>query len=619
MCGISGIVSLSKPLQSDLIRKMNQVQRLRGPDDEGVFGYNIQNKRGYNFYTSESQIKKGYNLNDQIDGLNIYFGHRRLSVIDTTSAGHQPMEYKSGELVIVFNGEIYNYKELKIDLIRKGHVFKTNTDTEVILASYNEWGENCCKYFNGDWAFCILDIKRNSLFLSRDRNSIKPIYYYYNYDLKLLAFASEIKALFQLPFVSRSINKETCFEFLISGISDHSKETMFNEIKQLESGNNMTINLESLRLKNKQYYKLEYCASFGTYSKRKAFSYADNIRELLIDSVRLRLRADVPIGTCLSGGLDSSSIAVIINKLMREEGMTSEQIGEKQKTFTASYPHDPIDETKYVSLLVKQLNTDSYFTYPTDKKFVKVVEKMIWNQDEPFGDPSIYAQYEVMKLASSYVTVILDGQGGDELFGGYNHFKTAYFSQLINNRMVDKFFNEMLNMFKKHNSVKQLIRELKGLPMFLLPMKIKTMLYLFWNKNRNKDYNRGFCNNTRMVYPYVSSFTPNLNSCLYFFQAKYNLPRLLHYEDRNSMYFSLESRTPFTDYRLADYVFSIPAVYKFNDGWSKWLLRLAMRDMLPKEILWRKSKIGFEVPAHFQNFDRNKLFNIWENMVNNPL
>lgn len=617
MCGIAGIVTLNRPLEIGLVIEMNKFMKHRGPDDEGYIGIYTKNGNVYHLYTKESQLKEGYDIvtfNEQVD---LLMGHRRLSIIDLSPTGHQPMSYDNRKLWIVYNGEVFNYKELREELKLKGYEFKTNTDTEVILASYKEWGESCVKYFNGDWAFAIYDKRKNIIFLSRDRFGIKPLYYFYDPSLKIFAFSSEIKALLNLPFINFSINKEKCFEFLVFGLSDHSKETMYKNIYQLEPGVNLILNLSSFKIKHYKYYELVYNPLLEPYNHKKSLSYADDIRYLLIDAVKIRLRADVPIGTCLSGGLDSSSIVIIVNKLFKEKGVAIEQIGECQKTFTASFPNEPIDESNFAKIIIRHTNAQGYFVYPEKSKFEEEIKKVMWHQEEPFGGLSVYAQFKVMEQASKHVKVILDGQGGDEVFGGYANYRSAFLSQLVKYFKPVRFVNELFGTFKMYDySFKKTIIALKSMPINLAPNTLKIIFYLLWKRRLINSVSVMLQENFAIPSDFILSFTPNLNKVLYYYQIKYSLPHLLHYEDRNSMAFSIESRTPFTDYRLVDYVFSIPASYKYYRGWSKWLLRLAMRDLLPNEILWRRDKIGFAVSSKMNKYNRVTLFKIWNKLKN---
>ncbi len=620
MCGIAGILTMDEMRHQAQVVNMLSALSHRGPDDEGYLGANTANNSIYEFHSGKSLAKKGKNVSLSSERVNLLFGHKRLSILDLSAAGHQPMSYENGSIWIVFNGEIYNYRELRDELKAKGHQFRTNSDTEVILASYQEWGENCVRLFNGDWAFALYDRKRQIVLISRDRYGIKPLYYHYEPDLKMFAFASEVKSLLRAPHLSRDINADRIFEFLAFDLQEHSHETMYKDVCQISPGFNLVFDLKTFDFKFSRYYELAHNASVGDYNARQALSYADDIRELLFDSVRIRLRADTPIGTCLSGGLDSSSIVVIINRILKEEGIGVEQIGSRQKTFTAAFPNEPVDETFFAGLINALTEAESHFVFPSPEGLEKEIGQVIWHQDEPFGGPSVYAQWEVMKEASNHVRVILDGQGGDEVFGGYAVYRAAYISQLASKLKIKSLLLESACVSRTAGSFKQMLSEMKSLPIFLSPRPLKSFFYMAWKKRLIKEsLDLLKAKNCGMPMEFMHSFVPNLNGVLHSYQMKYSLPQLLHYEDRNSMAFSIESRTPFTDYRLVDYVFAVPASYKFHNGWSKWLLRLAMRGLLPDEVLWRRDKIGFAAPGSMNKYNRAELFEEWLKVNKNTL
>jgi asparagine synthase (glutamine-hydrolysing) len=613
MCGIAGIVSLNSPLRNNLIAQMCQRMGHRGPDDEGFLGVDLKNKALYTLYSKNSQVKHGCDVSGfEHQSIDMFLGHKRLSIIDLSPSGHQPMSYKKGKLWIIFNGEIYNYKELREELKARGLTFQSSSDTETILAAYEAWSEGCVNHFIGDWAFVIYDTENNTLFLSRDRFGIKPLYYFYSPESKFFAFASEIKSLLGLPHVESAINRENCFEFLVFAIQEHGRETFYKDIYQIEPSFNLTVSLDTLSIAYKQYYTVFYPSFVGQYNHTKALQYADDIMDLLIDSVRLRLRADVPIGTSLSGGLDSSSVVVIINKILKESGVAFDQIGERQKTFTISYPGEAVDESRFARLIVDITGADGHFISPSLQQLHREIYSLLWFQDEPVGGASQYVQWKMMEEASRYIKVILDGQGGDEIFGGYSVYSSAYFAQLIKKFNFGKLMRELRGSLKMKGSFKGVLSELKTLPMHLLPDVLKPIFYLTIKRRVMKETLKELEVDLKGISShFLCSFTDNLNEILHLYLMKYCLPHLLHYEDRNSMAFSIESRTPFTDHRLVDYVFSIPACYKYRDGWSKWLLRLAMRGLLPEEILWRRDKIGFAPSQTMHEYDRHRIFSIW--------
>lgn len=596
MCGIAGICAFRGSIRSTEIREMTRALRHRGPDDEGYLFANTvsgvhDEKGGEDTVDSlKSVLEPVRNAAD--DRYNLVFGHRRLSIIDLSHLGHQPMAYDNGSFWIVYNGEIFNYVELRKELRDAGYQFATHSDTEVILASYAHWGAECVTHFNGDWSFCIYDRRNGTLFASRDRYGVRSLYYYMSRDV--FAFASEIKALFCLPGVSKSVNPRQMSNFIVFGLIDYTDETKYNDIHQLKPANNLILHLSTGKLQVHEYYRVNANMELGSYGQGEAGMIARNVADLLTDSVRLRLRSDVQVGSCLSGGLDSSSIVMIINGLMRDSGIPVESVGEHQKTFTACYPNDPIDESAYAKDIIERADVDGRFVLPDGKRLWQELDNLLYHQDEPFGSTTIYAQWNVMRLASEHVKVVLDGQGGDELFGGYGTYPSYAMSQGHYRLVLDR-----LKLYGPA-AIGELVY---GLGFRFTPAWLRETAF----KVLRRKYLRFF----PLVLPELSGdkeslssvketildvVKPNLNLRLWQDFTKYSIPQLLHYEDRNGMAFSVESRVPFLDYRLVDYVMSVPAIYKIRNGWSKWVLRLAMKDILPENVLWRKDKLGFTTP-----------------------
>ena len=344
------------------------------------------------------------------------------------------MEYRGRW--IVYNGEVYNYLELRQELKLEGYEFTTNTDTEVILAAYDRWGEDCVKRFNGEWALCIFEPRRRTLFLSRDRYGIKPLYFFRNQEF--FAFASEIKAILSLPFAPRSLNREMAFHYLVLFSRDHTEETLYDGIHQLLPGHSLSIDIQTGETRILEYYKLSYSPELGEYDHRRALTYAADVRELLFDAIRLRLRADVPVGTCLSGGLDSSAVVAIVAKLRGAESNPPDQ-----NTFTAAFPGQRVDESAYARSMVEKTGAASHFTYPSKEGYWSELPAILHHQDEPFGGPSVYAQWEVMRQASRHVKVVLDGQAGDEVFAGYRDYRMAFLANLFAKRKIGALASEI--------------------------------------------------------------------------------------------------------------------------------------------------------------------------------
>ena len=603
MCGIAGLISFRSPSGVDLIAKMTDMLKPRGPDDEGYIATYTQQQplKVSVLFGDDSTVKNGLRIDQFIAPANLYLGHRRLAILDLSQAGHQPMQL-GNHLWIIYNGEIYNYVELRQELQKLGHDFITRTDTEVILAAYEQWGEECVKRFNGDWAFCILDLRRRVLFLSRDRYGIKPLYFFS--DQNHFAFASEIKSLLTLPFVNRSLSREKAIHYLVLFCLDHTEGTFYDAISQLRPGHNMLVDLQTGQTKIYPHYTLSYCADLITYDDRKAKEYAYQVRELLFDAVRLRLRADVPIGTCLSGGIDSSAIVAIVAKLLGANGIAA-----RQKTFTASFPGHPIDESRFATVVLNHTRAEGHFIYPSKEMCIAELATLLDHHDEPFGGSAIYAQWAVMCEASRHVKVVLDGQGGDEVFAGYRDYRLSYLANLLARRRGSELLSELWWSAKLSGGLKGAVEEVKLMLFFVLSHSFKLAVY----RRRYRDQlelarNQIGLNGQNGFSHLDRKFAPNANELLFHYMATYSLPHLLKYEDRNSMAHSIEARVPFADHRLVDYVFAIPASYKIHQGWTKWLLRLAVKDLLPPEIVWRKDKMGFATPPWIS---REEVWNAW--------
>lgn len=603
MCGIAGLLVTTSTFEATLIRQMMNSLRHRGPDDEGYLFVDTKTPTSSveQLVGPDSAVKTYPSILDYAPPASLYLGHRRLSILDLSSMGHQPMSYGE-DFWIVFNGEIYNYLELRSELISYGYEFKTGTDTEIILASYAQWGEACVNRFNGDWAFCILDRKTQKLFLSRDRYGIKPLYFFQKHGV--FAFASEIKALLDLPFMERKLNLTKAFEYYILRYRDHSDQTLFENIFQLAPGQNCVIDIQTGKASLYRYYSLSFCPEVGEYNHKKALSYVDDVKELLFDSVRLRLRADVEVGTCLSGGLDSSAIVAIAAKLRGINDSPS-----TLHTFTASFPGAPEDEKHFAHKVAKHSKVNSHYVYPTSEGYENSLVKLLYHLDEPFGSSTVYSQWKVLQEASQHVKVVLDGQGGDEVFGGYLHNKASFIADLFERGRVIEVARELGLTSEYGGNLTQTLHVLKTVPFFLLTPKMQNCLFSFLNRKQIASFVKSFGEISRKGYEQIDKiFIPRANELLWNYMTQTSLPYLLRAEDRNSMAFSIEARVPFTDFRLVDYVFALPSVYKFHNGWTKWLLRLAVQDFLPSEITWRKDKKGFSTPSWIS---RDEEWNLW--------
>jgi len=533
MCGISGF----NWIDDRLIKEMNRVNKNRGPDDEGV-------------YTDED----------------ISLGHVRLSIIDLSEKGHQPMTNEDGSIWITYNGEIYNFKKLKMDLEEKGHLFKSNTDTEVIIHAYEEYGFDCVKLFNGMWAFCIYDKKKGILVLSRDQFGIKPLYYYIDGDKVI--FSSMISGIL-CHDIETGPNNRAIMEYLAFNLEDHKEYTFFENIYSLACDSILIYDLKTNQHNLQKWYTLPL----------RDPENQDNIKDLFIESVRLRTISDVPIGSCLSGGVDSSAIVCTLDKILKE----------KFYTFSLIVPNNPKDESKYILEIGKNTNTEQFFTTIEVEDFLNEVNDFIIAQEEPVTGLSVYAQYRVMKLAHEHgAKVLLDGQGGDEIFAGYTYYFGYYFYELFT---TFKWFTMIKEMTHYLYNFKNLFPH--ALFVFLLlPDSIK---YNMWKKFSNKWVNHDL----------LEKVTPDekdprwrgitLSDCLQLTLFSTAIPHLLKWEDKNSMRWSIESRVPFLDKDLVEYAYSLPSGQKLKNGKTKVIFKKALEKVLPDMIRNRKDKIGFEI------------------------
>jgi len=585
MCGIVGIYNFKEPIKPHLIQEMTDALKHRGPDDEGYLAIDFDKAIVHPLTGVESQIKQN-RIEEFERPANLFLGHRRLSVIDLSPAGHQPMCNEDGSLWIVHNGEVYNYLEIKRDLERHGHHLKSKTDTEVILHSYEEWGRDCLKYFNGMWAFAIVDLKNKRIFCSRDRAGVKPLYYVY--DGNRFAFASEIKSLLNIDHFSIEPNEQMIADYLFAGWLDHTRETFFKNIYQLRPGEYLL--LEGGQLITQTYWDIQ---PNGSHISKD--SDVERFYELFEDSIRLRLRTDVTIGSCLSGGLDSSSIVCLANRLMFDgSSIDPKLVGARQKTFSSCFGNPFYDERYFIEKVIATTGAEKNYTFPGPEDFFENIYPLIWHQEEPFLSTSMYAQWKVMSLAKQRgVTVLLDGQGGDELLAGYLPSYYFSFKQMLREGHPIKMINA-LRKFLKTN--KKLSANLPQLMMNILLKKANPLSGKKLGEGKIKWANEGFTKKYLRTLPKPKVFEDELNNYLYQLFRITSLPCLLRFEDRNSMAFSLETRLPFLDYRLVEFVFNLPPEQKIAGGTTKAVLRKAMKRILPEEIRERADKMGFVTP-----------------------
>ena len=596
MCGIAGIYAYKEKVENGWIKWMTDSLKNRGPDDEGFVAVNTETNERYHVIGPDSKVA-GQRVETFDRSVNLFLGHRRLSILDTSPLGHQPMSNRDKTIWIVHNGEIYNYLELREELKGLGYQFTTNTDTEVLLAAYEEWQEECLNKFNGMWSFVIYDTRKNVLFGARDRFGVKPFYYYT--DGNYFAFASEIKALIKLPFIDKKVNPKAVFDYLVLNLYEQEEEGFIENICELQPSCAFYFYLSNNTMKIWRYYLLKYVDEWERFDEEKLREYIAVTRTLLFNAVSLRLRSDVAIGTCLSGGIDSSTIVCLINKILKEQIL--EQIGERQKVFTVAYNMESIDESKWARIVVDQTKTSWHKTYPESDEFLEDLEDLVYTQDIPFGSTRIYAQYRVMKLAKENgVKVLLDGQGGDELFTGYQFYYGIFFMEMLKVFAGGRLLREL--RYLKNSPINGAYLFLDLVKMFvkmLTTNSLKEAIFR-WKKREINYLNEDLFEENRYRLTMTKDMiTTSLNQMLQQYITGLSLKPLLRYEDRNSMRFSIEARAPFSDdINLIEYVFQIPSVYKIYLGWSKYLLREATKGILPEEIRLRKDKIGFATPEY---------------------
>jgi asparagine synthase (glutamine-hydrolysing) len=563
MCGIFGITSIN-PILHGRVDSAARALRNRGPDDLGVENY-------------------------QIDDTQLVLGHSRLSIIDLSSAGHQPMNSADARYSIVFNGEIYNYKELRIQLKNFGYSFDSESDTEVLLAAWSHWGSECLNYLIGMFAFVVLDKENKNLTLVRDAFGIKPLFI--SLTDEGICFASELSALKILSGGKAKLNLQRTYDYLVHGDYDTQSRTFIEGVNQLEPGNWVCFDLKSRILKEPEKWWQPSVEQTSTLNFDQA---ADKLRELFLGSVRYHLRSDVPLGTALSGGVDSSAIVCAIRHLEPQAPI---------HTFSFLAKNSPISEEKWVNLITDHVGSIAHSVHVDPDELARDLDDMIIAQGEPFGSTSIYAQYRVFQLAKANgVTVTLDGQGADELMAGYRGYPGKRVRSMLE---LGDFTGavEFLHQWSKWPDrpisvgVKLVIAELISGPVY------QRLMTLNGGKDRPSWLNLKDVNDfgVKTLYPRIPDVKSprgrRLMSDLVISSSRYGLPGLLRHADRNSMRFSVESRVPFLTTEMANFIFSLPERYLISQkGETKSIFKTAMRGVVPDEILDRRDKIGFATP-----------------------
>ncbi len=572
MCGILGYYKATGFTQKDIVQGQIALQALnhRGPNGEGICL--IDTKLGKSWILQTADTPAGVPCDLTLDqyqdrSADMMLAQKRLSIFDLSIRGHQPMRDHK-ENVIIFNGEVYNFIELREELKLNGHRFTTQSDTEVVLAAYREWGAGCFQRFNGMWSIVIWDAIDRKVIVSNDRIGVKQLYQWAAANEWMLA--SEIKAIRTLPQASTALDIEATNYFLRHGQIDLNDQTLLKAVHKFAPGHAVVTSAAGLSSAEPfSFWNLPK----GRTRKISLEDATAELRSLLDDSIRLRMRSDVPWGTTLSGGLDSSSIIYAAHKMRKAMGENS-----PMHTFTAVFPGQAGDESEFVQFIAQDIGLDARYTNPLERFDFEDFARFMYHQDLPVVSTSMYAQWAVMKaVGQSEVTVLLDGQGGDELFGGYHHHFYKYGRSLLlqgrfaaYNQLVDEYC--ALKGWEVKKVKQTILRDVK----LYLKLKLGGKMpgppqITAWNAAASL----------------VDVLKLDLRSTI--------MPSLLRYEDRNSMAFAVEARLPFLDYRIVEFAMTLPDEYKIQKGWQKYILREAMPDM-PEKIRYRKDKKGFTTP-----------------------
>jgi asparagine synthase (glutamine-hydrolysing) len=572
MCGIAGIISPYAPLikPHDVQLMINTLQH-RGPDGEGKW------------------------LNNDHT---VAFAHRRLSIIDVSGNASQPLQYL--HYTIIFNGEIYNYIELKDALQKHGYTFSTNSDTEVIPAAFDYWGKDCVNHFDGMFAFALHDNNTKEVFIARDRFGEKPLYYHADYQqrgkFERFVFASEMKALWALG-LPKELNGTMVLNYITLGYLQNpikKTQTFYSNILSLPPGHCLSIQPNAGKVQMKRWYKLATNEKLIVTNENQVI---EQFSDLFATSIKRRLRSDVTVGTSLSGGLDSSSIVAEIHSQLTTHHQQPE-------TFTAVFPDFSKDESFYSKVVADKFHLHQNTITPTENDWIDNWKTLMYHQEEPLQSSSVLTQFMIYKLAKEKgVTVLLDGQGADEVLGGYKKYTHWFLQALLKNNY--SFFKKEKQLLQQNNFLESW--GLKNYAAAYLPEKTaqklqqKAINQQIHHQYLHQDFYTKYYNDDTLQKPVIKS----LEDILRYNTLTIGLEELLRYADRNSMAHGIEIRLPFLSHQIVEFIFSLPASYKIKDGFTKWILRKSMEQKLPENIVWRTDKIGYEPPQ--KQWMKNKI------------
>jgi asparagine synthase (glutamine-hydrolysing) len=588
MCGITGIAALNgRPVDLRVLQRMNDAQAHRGPDGQG-FAVSWAESQGFC-----SAFLPHTERGASAPPARVALGHRRLAILDLSDRGLQPMSAGASGAWIVFNGEIYNHLELRAELEARGRFFNTRTDTEVLLQSYLEWGEDCLQYLEGMFAFAIWDGARGRLFCARDRLGIKPFYYATPADHFI--FASEIKGLLPFPGLDPAPDDEAVLGFLVHGNCDYRERTILRQVKALPAAHALTLDLATRQVKRWSYWDP---APKQDWSGLGDAGRVELLRSLLLSTTRSHLISDVRAGSCLSGGLDSSAVVALIGKIWREQPEAASAVGDQFHTFTSCYEFPELDERGYALEMANAIGATSNLVFPAAADFWESFGRMAWHQDMPFSGLSFYAQWRVMRAArEAGVKVLLDGQGGDEVFGGYAKFRYAYLASLLRSGRLGTMGREALaSVLQRDLYLLDIRRGYRYLPGPLRSLLgVDSLLQRVLRADRTRAVGDESTPATRWWRHATGSRGPlSLVQAVQIEDIQVDtLPLILRMEDRSSMAFSIEARVPLLDHKLVEYGLSLPDHQKIQGGFSKFAVRQATQGLIPENVRMRRTKLGF--------------------------
>ncbi|MCP3990858.1 MAG: asparagine synthase (glutamine-hydrolyzing) [Actinomycetia bacterium] len=568
MCGIAGILAARKR-QLGAVFAMNAAQEHRGPDGEGYL------------FVDGTTVEVGFSAAEVESACHgqVAFGHRRLAILDTSSAGLNPISTANGQLWIIHNGEIYNYLELRQELEGLGHRFATGTDTEVLLGAYQEWGVDCFSRFNGMWSTAIWDNRQRRLVLSRDRFGIKPLHVARTDGG--LVFASEIKAILASGLVAARLNRASAAQFLRWANLNTTNDTMFEGIEAFPPGHYAVIDPDRpTAWAPESFYDL--AEEVGAATMAPAFSFEEassGFRELFLSSVDLRMRSDVPVGSCLSGGLDSSSVVCAATR----------HSGASLDTFTSGFDHKDCDEREWSDLVNEAVGAKPHPVQPSAADFEREFWSLLTHQEEPFGSTSVYAQWCLMREArQNSIPVLLDGQGGDETLCGYRKYYMFYLQTLVRQKKLLTAMKHLTGLIRKGDRQQW---DIISAGSRYLPGPLQSRIW-----GLDSCLTPAFEADWKGAVSGLGLDGNGIEGRQIADLTHFSVPPLLRYEDRNSMAWSVEARVPFLDHRLVEFAVGLPTEFKLIDGTTKSVLRHGLRGLVPDPVLDRDNKLGFTTP-----------------------